>query len=119
MKDSVFTVLWKILIIFKHTTYDNVKNDAVLFEQIAKSVHEKSCKDLEISKKIFSMLNLKWTKAYNITKDKDILIPLDWFFMINEFNGSSAGNCNEEAICQGASEVVERPCFSNYSRKKA
>ncbi len=103
---------------FKYTTYDNVKNHAVLFEQIAKSVHEKSCEDLEISRKIFSLLNLKWAKAYNITRDKNILIPLDWFFMINEFNGSSAGNCNEEAICQGASEVVERHVSAIIAEKK-
>ncbi len=94
---------------FVNANYEKIEDNAISFELISKSV----CDDFpageaDKNKKIFSMLNLKWTTAYNITKDKDILIPVDWFFMINEFNGTSAGNCNEEAICQGACEVIER-----------
>ncbi|PIV99543.1 MAG: hypothetical protein COW41_07620, partial [Deltaproteobacteria bacterium CG17_big_fil_post_rev_8_21_14_2_50_51_6] len=35
---------------------------------------------------------------------------------MNEFNGSSAGNCAEEAISQGICEVVERHVSSLVSR---
>ncbi|MDA8403831.1 MAG: YcaO-like family protein, partial [Desulfobacteraceae bacterium] len=66
----------------------------------------------------FSDLPLKWTWAYNLTTGDDVLIPFDWFFMINEFNGPSAGNCNEEAICQGISEIIERHVSSLVSRNK-
>jgi len=37
-----------------------------------------------------------------------VLIPFNWFYMINEFNGPSAGNCVEEALSQGICEIVER-----------
>ncbi|MCD6224531.1 MAG: YcaO-like family protein [Deltaproteobacteria bacterium] len=95
--------------------YADLKNEALSFEMIAKSVHDDS-RDLEQAKKIFEELPLKWTKAYNLTRSKEILVPFDWFFAINEFNGPSAGNCTEEAVLQGLCEVVERHVSSIISR---
>ncbi len=97
--------------------YANVKADAVAFEMIAKSVHDES-DDLPISRKIFESLPLKWTRSYNLTREKETLIPFDWFFAINEFNGPSAGNCQEEALIQGICEIVERHTSSVISHKK-
>jgi ribosomal protein S12 methylthiotransferase accessory factor len=97
--------------------YENIKDRALPFEIIAGSVHDKS-QDLDRAQEIFSGLPLKWTRGYNLTKDKEVFIPFDWFFTINEFNGSSAGNCIEEAILQGLSEVVERHVSSLISRNK-
>ncbi len=88
-------------------TYENLKDNAIPFSQIAKSVHDES-EDLEISRKIFESLPLRWTRGYSLTQNKEVLIPFDWFFTINEFNGSSAGNCTEEALSQGICEIVER-----------
>ncbi|MCD6186397.1 MAG: tetratricopeptide repeat protein, partial [Deltaproteobacteria bacterium] len=97
--------------------HSELKKKAIPFEMIAKSVHDDS-DDLEQAKKIFEGLPLKWAKAYNLTLNKEILIPFDWFFAINEFNGPSAGNCAEEAILQGTCEVVERHVSSIISRGK-
>lgn len=96
--------------------YNNLKDRAISFELIAQSVHDDS-KELETTKKIFETIPLKWTKAYNLTQDKEILIPFDWFFTINEFNGTSVGNCAEEALIQGICEVVERHTSSIISQK--
>ena len=49
---------------------------------------------------------------------KEVLIPFDWFFAINEFNGPSAGNCVEEALIQGICEIVERHTSSVVSQNK-
>ena len=95
----------------------NIEDRALPFDIIAESVHDNS-QDLESARDIFSGLQLKWARGYNLTKDKEVLIPFDWFFTINEFNGSSAGNCIEEAILQGLSEVVERHVSSVISRNK-
>ena len=95
--------------------YKNIKDRALAFEMIAKSVHDDSG-ELDAAREIFSRLPLKWTWGYNMTKEKAVLIPFDWFFAINEFNGSSAGNCAEEAISQGICEVVERHVSSIISR---
>ncbi len=96
--------------------YTDLKNKALPFEMIAKSVHDDS-RDLGQAKKIFEGLPLKWTSAYNLTRNMEILVPFDWFFAINEFNGPSAGNCVEEAVLQGICEVVERHVSSIVSRK--
>jgi len=97
--------------------YRNIKDKAGPFEMIAQSVNDDSG-DLEIAEKIFEVLPFKWTKAFNLTQNREILIPFDWFFTINEFNGACAGNCVEEAISQGMCEVVERHVSSIISHKK-
>lgn len=97
--------------------YRNIKDKAIDFQMIAQSVHDEN-KDPNLMEKIFEDLPLKWTWATNLTQDKDVLIPFDWFFNINEFNGSCAGNCAEEAICQGICEIVERHTSSLISHKR-
>jgi ribosomal protein S12 methylthiotransferase accessory factor len=97
--------------------YTNVKEDVIAFELIAKSVHDES-DDLMLSRKIFENLPLKWTRGYNLTREKEVLIPFDWFFAINEFNGPAAGNCVEEALIQGICEIVERHTSSIISQNK-
>ncbi len=45
-------------------------------------------------------------------------IPFQWFWIINEYNGSASGNSLEEAGVQAISEVVERHCCSEITRHK-
>ncbi len=97
--------------------YRNLKNRALPFELIALSVHDNS-DDLDKAREVFSGLPLKWTSAYNMTRQKEVLVPFDWFFAINEFNGPSAGNCLEEALSQGICEITERHVSSIVSREK-
>jgi len=97
--------------------YRDIKDRAISFEMIARSVHDDS-DDLEISRKIFEDLPLKWTHAFNLTRNQEVAIPFNWFFTINEFNGPSAGNCVEEAISQGICEIVERHVSSIISRNR-
>ncbi len=97
-------------------TYKNLEKDALPFSMILQSVHDQEG-DIKAKKKIFENLPLKWTKGYDLTNKKQVLVPFDWFYMINEFNGPSAGNCREEAISQGICEVVERHTSSLVSQK--
>jgi len=97
--------------------YRNIKENAIPFELIAHSVHDDS-EDLDIARKIFENLSLKWTNAFNLTQDQEVVIPFNWFFTINEFNGPSAGNCTEEALCQGICEIVERHVSSVVSQNR-
>ena len=102
---------------FITTTFKAIQDPALPFEAIARSVHDKS-PDLEITREIFENLPMKWTRAYNLTQDEIVWVPFDWFFAINEFNGPSAGNCKEEAICQGICEIVERHVSSLISQQR-
>jgi ribosomal protein S12 methylthiotransferase accessory factor len=95
--------------------YRNLKENVIPFEMIAQSVHDNS-EDLNLSREIFEDLPLKWTKAFNLTRNQNILIPFNWFYTINEFNGPSAGNCVEEALSQGICEIVERHVSSMISQ---
>ncbi len=98
-------------------TYDQFAKQAIPFDQIAKSVHDES-EDLDRSRQIFESLPLRWTGAWNLSREKEVLIPLDWFYAINAFNGPSAGNCVEEALSQGICEIVERHVSSIISRRR-
>ena len=98
-------------------TYANLKDRALSFDAIASSVHDDS-KDLDVTRKVFENLPLEWTWAYNLTRKKKELVPFNWFLAINEFNGPSAGNCVEEALSQGISEIVERHVSSLVSRNR-
>ncbi len=97
--------------------YLNVKDQAIGFEKIAQSVHDDS-DDLPAARKIFENLPLQWTRGYNLTREQEVLIPFDWFFSINEFNGPSAGNCVEEALSQGICEIIERHTSSIVSHNR-
>ena len=102
---------------FRHAKYPEVKQDALPYEMIANSVHDTS-DDLDKAKALFDKLNLNWTWGHDLTRDKPVLVPFDWFYTINEFNGTSAGNCIEEALCQGICEVVERHVSSLVSKNR-
>jgi ribosomal protein S12 methylthiotransferase accessory factor len=97
--------------------YRNLKDPALPFESIAQSVHDDS-DELDRAKEVFSTLPLKWTWAYNLSREEEILIPFNWFYMINEFNGPSAGNCVEEAVVQGICELIERHVSSLISQNR-
>ena len=96
--------------------YPEVKDQVIPFEMIRASVHDDS-KD-SITREMFSDLKMRWTRGYNLTTEREVLIPFDWFFAINEFNGPAAGNCTEEAISQGICEIVERHVSSIISQEK-
>ena len=112
-----FFSFWKNEHNFFTEEYRNLKDRALSFEAIAKSVHDET-DDLIAAREIFSTLPLKWTWAYNLTREQEVLIPFNWFYAINEFNGPCAGNCAEEALIQGICEVVERHVSALISRKK-
>ncbi|MCK5348310.1 MAG: YcaO-like family protein, partial [Desulfobacula sp.] len=101
---------------FFYSTPKELGEKALSYDQIIKSVHDNKEEALKV-KPIFDELPLKWTKGYNLTTKKEVLIPFNWFYMINEFNGPSAGNCTEEALSQGICELVERHTSSIISHE--
>jgi len=92
---------------FQVNTFQQISSEIIDFETIASSVHD----DIDPQSPEFQFLReipLRWAKAYELKSNTWGAIPFDWFFQINAYNGSSAGNCKEEAIIQGMSEVIER-----------
>ena len=101
---------------FFYSTSKELGEKALSYEQIIKSVHDDKEDALKV-KPIFDGLPLKWTRGYNLTKQQELFIPFNWFYMINEFNGPSAGNCTEEALSQGICELIERHTSSMVSHE--
>jgi ribosomal protein S12 methylthiotransferase accessory factor len=60
---------------------------------------------------------LRWAVADNLTRGQQQWVPIDWFYLINEYNGPAAGNTLEEAILQSLCEVVERHVGSIISHE--
>ena len=102
---------------FIHATPGQLGEKALDYSLITQSVHDNEAEALKV-KPIFDSLSLQWTKGYDLTNEKEVNIPFNWFYMINEFNGPSAGNCTEEALIQGICELVERHVSSRVSREK-
>ena len=92
---------------FVTATCPDVEKDAIPYEMIAASVHDEA-EEAEKARPLFDTLMMNWTWGFDLTANRSVLMPFDWFYTINEFNGTSAGNCVEEALCQGICEVVER-----------
>jgi len=59
---------------------------------------------------------LRYTSAFSLTENKNILFPLEWFSCTT--NGFAAGNSIEEATLQGLCEVIERHAITTIVGKK-
>ncbi|MFT5728204.1 MAG: ribosomal protein S12 methylthiotransferase accessory factor [Desulforhopalus sp.] len=84
---------------------------------LLQSVHDKKT-DSALLTKLLADIPMQWAWGTNITTGEDVLIPFSWFFAINEFNGPSAGNTNEEAALQGICEIIERHVCSVINNGK-
>jgi ribosomal protein S12 methylthiotransferase accessory factor len=102
---------------FLRGTYTDLDHPVMDLENIQRSVHHDP-QDADRAATVFKRVPLSWTWARNLTRQEDMLVPLSWFYEINQFNGPSAGNTIEEAIVQGTCEVVERHVSDLVSSKK-
>ncbi|NLX18410.1 MAG: tetratricopeptide repeat protein [Desulfobulbus sp.] len=100
-----------------YTTLKSMGYPIVSLESLLKSVHDTSLAP-ELLETLLSGLPLRWVWSLRLTDNTPMLLPFSWFYAINEFNGSSAGNTNEEAIVQGISEVVERHVCALIARNR-
>ncbi|GFK95100.1 Ribosomal protein S12 methylthiotransferase accessory factor YcaO [Fundidesulfovibrio magnetotacticus] len=74
--------------------------------EVIRSVHDDLSE--EDAESLLDLVPWRFHPAVRVADGQEVMVPLDWFKTLNEFNGSSAGNCLEESILQGACELVER-----------
>lgn len=60
------------------------------------------------ARQVLDLCPWQFYPATRIADGQTVWLPLDWFKLLGEFNGTSAGNSPEESILQGLSELVER-----------
>ena len=92
---------------FAFGTCEEVEEPHMAFDQVAASLHHPT-DSLDQARQVFELLPQTWAPARNLALDRDEMIPIGWFYAINEYNGPAAGNGVEEALLQSLCEVVER-----------
>ncbi len=112
---SFFTFIKKTH--FPLNTFSKTEGKALPMEMLWQSLHDVETDPLQ-GIAALSNLPLRWTQAFNLTRNEEILIPIDWFYTINEYNGPAAGNTLEEAILQSLCEVIERHVSSVISHER-
>lgn len=97
--------------------YGEVESEAVSPEELILSIHDGKtlpgpCREF------LEDFPMRWARGFNLTRGVESWIPIDWFYLINEYNGPAAGNTLEEALLQGLCEVVERHVGSVISHEE-
>jgi ribosomal protein S12 methylthiotransferase accessory factor len=92
---------------FLYATPGSLVEESVPFATLARSLFDAS-DAVKPAAALYRDWPLHFTHATSLTYGHSLLLPIHWFYLINEYNGPAAGNNLEEAILQGLCEVVER-----------
>ncbi len=92
---------------FPFHVHGELSTSAIQPEMLKHSLHDASTPD-RLCREFLKGLPMRWVMSRNLTRGEDQWIPIDWFYLINEYNGPAAGNTLEEAVLQSLCEVVER-----------
>jgi ribosomal protein S12 methylthiotransferase accessory factor len=102
---------------FSFYSYGEVADKAVSPEMLKRSIYDDKT-DTGLCRAFLRDFPMRWTVAYNVTRKKEQWVPIDWFYLINEYNGPASGNTVEEALLQSLCEVVERHVGSIICHEK-
>jgi ribosomal protein S12 methylthiotransferase accessory factor len=95
----------------------DIPGQALDFSFLARSLFDQS-PEVQQAAALYQGWPLYFVPATNLTRGEARMLPLHWFYLIEEYNGPAAGNCLEEAILQGLCEVVERHVGSVISHDR-
>lgn len=74
--------------------------------EMLRSVNEEL--DENKARRVLNLISWSFYPATRLPDETTTWLPLDWFKLLGEFNGTSAGNSPEESLLQGLSELIER-----------
>ena len=90
--------------------------DLLPIEEICRSVDDSLSP--EQAREAMSTLRWNFFPATHLADGRIVWLPLDWFKLLGEFNGTSAGNSPEESLLQGLSELVDRHVCCRIDRER-
>ncbi len=91
----------------RNCAMEDLGDESMELLELLKSLHlERDPSHQELG--LIQSLPMEWVRAYSPSQGRWCYMPFSWFWPINEYNGSAAGNSLEEAAVQGICEVVER-----------
>ncbi len=100
--------------------YEEVQNVALSLDELFSSVIDPQ-EDQEAEKVFWKLVKktpFHFVKAFDVSRQKETLIPIYWFWLLYEYNGSAAGNTYAEAAVQGTCELIERHASALAAREK-
>ncbi len=93
------------------------QGQALPFSYLARSLFDDG-PEAAAAARLYDGWPMYFVPATNLTRGEAVMLPIHWFYLIEEYNGPAAGNCLEEAILQGLGEVVERHVGSIISHDR-
>ena len=92
----------------------------ISLEEILQSVHDvASPGQVSIARQLFDLMPWTFVPTLHLGENRTVRVPAEWFWMINECNGCSAGNTVTESILQGVYELIERHVCAVIARSLA
>lgn len=70
------------------------------------------------ARQALNLIRPQFFPATCLSTGRECRLPLDWFKLLGEFNGTSAGNTQEESLLQGVCELVERHVCALADRRR-
>lgn len=120
MERYAFFSFWAALphvVAASYSEAENLFGEALLpVSEILKSVQDNL--DEATARKLLDLRRWQFYPATELATGRIVWLPIDWFRLLGEFNGSSAGNTAEESLLQGLCELVERHASCLVERQK-
>ena len=105
---------------FPLRTYEELGDKALPLEELVSSVKDPE-EDREAERVFWEFIPrvpLHFAPALDVSRKRERLLPLYWFWLLYEYNGSAAGNTYAEAAVQATCELIERHTSALASQKK-
>ncbi len=120
MERYAFFTFWERRPFFREATWSEAESlfgkDLLPLEEIGRSVRDDA--DPAVIRRLMDLRRWQFYPATRLNDGATVWLPLDWFKLLGEFNGTSSGNSNEESLLQGLSELVERHVCCHVDRER-
>ncbi len=120
MERYAFFSFWERAPHFTEATYSEALarfgKSCLPVSEICRSVHDTLSDEEALA--VMDCVRWQFYPATRLSDGETVWLPLDWFRLLSEFNGSSCGNTPEESLLQGISELVERHVCALVDRER-
>lgn len=120
MERYAFFTFWERRPCFREATWSEAEAafgaELLPVEEILRSVHDQS--DPAVARRLLDLRRWQFFPATRLADGATVWVPLNWFKLLGEFNGTSSGNSTEESLLQGLSELVERHVCCHVDRER-
>lgn len=110
MERFSFFTFWRDMPQMVEATWSEAEarfGDALMpVEQILRSVNDPM--PPQTARQLLDLFAWQFFPVTDLTTMRQVWAPLNWFKKLGEFNGTCAGNTEEESLLQGLCELVER-----------